>query len=85
MDKFYIQNRHAGFHGNSLVFWAKGSSGYTSDLNKCEQFTEDEARKICANNPDKNVAWPVDYIDNNKGIQRVVDGQYVYNNVAKKF
>lgn len=83
-ELFYIQNRDAGFLGNAPIFWAKNSSGYTSNLNNCHQFTEEEAKKICLGNPNKNKAWPVKYIDCNEGIQRVVDSQYLdYENTVK--
>lgn len=75
--KFYIQNKNAGYLGNAILFWKKGQNGYTADLNDSEQFDEAEARTICLNNPNKNKAWPVEYIDKNEGIQRVVDSQYL--------
>lgn len=74
---YYIQNKAAGYLGNAIIFWAKDRAGYTSDLNKSHKFTEEEAKQICNGNPEKNKAWPVDYIDNNEGIQRIVDSQYL--------
>jgi hypothetical protein len=80
--KYYIQNKDAGYLGNAIIFWAKNSRGYTADLNKAEQFTEERAKEICTGNPNKNKAWSVDYIDNNKGIQRIIDSQYLdYENI----
>lgn len=75
--EYYIQNKSAGFLGNAIIFWAKERRGYTSNLDNSHKFSEDEAKKICLENPEKNAAWPVDYIDNNKGVQRVVDSQYL--------
>jgi hypothetical protein len=63
--------------GNAIVFWAKGRNGYTADINKSEKFSEEEAKEICLGNPKKNIAWPVDYIDNNEGNQKVTDSQYL--------
>lgn len=83
--KYYIQNTKAGYLGNAILFWAKGRNGYTADLNQSEQFEEEEAKKICIGNPDKNKAWPVDYIDSNEGIQRVVDHQYLRSSNIKNF
>lgn len=74
---YYIQNKNQGFIGNSIVFWAKNSNGYTSKLENAEQFTYEEAKQICEGNPQKNKAWPVDYIDNNHGTARVTDSQYL--------
>ena len=77
--KYYIQNTQQGFIGNSIVFWALGSRGYTSKLENAEKFTYEEAKKICQGNPEKNKAWAVDYIDNNEGTARVTDSQYLDN------
>ena len=75
--KYYIQNVKAGYSGNASIFWAQNSNGYTADLNKAHQYTWDEAYEICISDPEKNRAWQVDYIDNNEGIQRIVDVQYL--------
>jgi len=82
--EYYIQNTEAGYLGNAIIFWAKGRSGYTADLNNSHKFTEEEAKKICNGDSEKNKAWAVDYIDNNKGIQRIVDCQHLeYDNIKK--
>lgn len=83
--KYYIQNVSAGYLGNALIFWAQNSNGYTADLNKAHQYTWDEAYEICTGNLEKNRAWPVDYIDNNKGMQRIVDVQYLRTSDAVNF
>lgn len=83
--EYYIQNKDAGFLGNSIYFWAKNRNGYTADLNNAHIFSEEEAKKICTENPIKNKAWAVDYINNNKGIQRVVDCQYLEYDKIKTF
>jgi len=75
--KYYIQNTNAGFLGNSIFFWALNRNGYTAKLEKAHQFTHEEAEQICKGNPEKNKAWPVDYIDNNEGTARVTDSQYL--------
>ena len=80
--EYYIQNTDAGYLGNAIIFWAQGRNGYTADLNKSHKFTEEEAKQICNGNPKKNKAWAVEYIDGNKGIQRIVDCQYLeYDNI----
>lgn len=83
--KYYIQNCDALFLGNAIMFWRKGRCGYTADLDNSEIFTEDDAAKICRGNPSKNKAWPVEYIDKNKGIQRIVDSQYIFSEHIKTF
>jgi hypothetical protein len=75
--KYYIQNRDSGFLGNSIIFWAQNSNGYTAKLEKAHQYTYEEAQAICQGDPSKNKAWAVDYIDNNIGTARVTDDQYL--------
>lgn len=75
--KYYIQNKDAGFLGNAIMFWRKDCKGYTPNLDDAQIFSEEEAKKICKENSGKNKAWSKEYIDNNKGIQRIVDSQYL--------
>jgi len=75
MEQYYIQNKEAGYLGNSPVFWAKDSRGYTSYLENCHKYTYDEAKKICENNPKKNKAWPCSYIESKR--VSIVDIQYL--------
>jgi len=74
---YYIQNTKQGYIGNSIVFWALNSQGYTAKLEKAQKFTYEEAKKICEGNPEKNKAWAVEYIDNNEGTARLTDSQYL--------
>ena len=83
--KYYIQNTQQDFIGNSIVFWALNSRGYTAKLENAEKFTYKEAKKICEGNPEKNKAWEVDYIDNNEGTARVTDCQYLEKSNIVKF
>lgn len=41
--------------------------------------------RICQGNPEKNKAWPVEYIDNNEGIKRIIDMQYIEDSEIKIF
>lgn len=83
--KYYIQNTEAGYLGNAIIFWAKDSRGYTANLCQAETFSEEEAKKICLGNPEKNIAWPVDYIDNSSGLQKIVDSQYLDYKMVQSF
>lgn len=83
--KYYIQNKNAGFLGNAIMFWKKGCNGYTANLDNAEIFSEVEAEKICKANPEKNKAWSKEYIDNNEGIQRIIDSQYLDYEKIKEF
>lgn len=77
MKLFYIQNTKAGFLGNAILFYKIGNCGYTADLDQAAKYTEDEAKTMILQDSYKNKAWPVDYIDDCKGIQRIVDSQYL--------
>lgn len=83
--EYYIQNKSAGYLGNAIMFWAKNRRGYTADINKAERFSSEEAEKICRGNPDKNKAWPVDYINSCEGVQQIVDHQYLDFKQIQKF
>lgn len=82
---YYIQNRDAGYLGNSIFFWNKDSNSYTSKLEYSKKFTYEEAKSICNNSGSKYVAWPCDYIDNNIGTSRVTDSQYLDKENIVKF
>jgi len=86
MELYYIQNTHAGFLGNAIIFWAMNSRGYTCDLKSSHKFTADEAKKICLGNPEKNKAWPVEYLDNLIESQKlIIDCQYLEHDEVKKW
>jgi len=68
---YYIQSLKRGFLGNSALWWAPFSQGYTADLNQAGKYTEKEARGICTHLLSKNKAWPCSYIDGKpEGIER---------------
>lgn len=83
--EYYIQNTDAGYLGNAIMFWRKGCCGYTANLDDAEVFNEEDAKSICLGDQRKNKAWPVEYIDNNKGIQRIVNSQYIFSENIKTF
>ena len=82
---YYIQNQNASYLGNAPIFWGLNRRSYTADLNKAHKFTEEEAKEVCLGNPEKNKAWPVDYIDNSEGIQKIIDSQYMESENAMKW
>lgn len=43
---YYLQNKSAGYVGNSPLFWHKSNSGYTQWLAYAKLFTEEEADKL---------------------------------------
>lgn len=82
--EYYIQNKDAGYLGNSIFFWAKNSQGYTAKLEKAQKYSFEEAKKICSSRA-CDVAWPVEYIDNNEGTARVTDAQHLDTSMIVKF
>ena len=74
---YYIMNKNAGYLGNSPMWWGLNHNGYVANLDTAGKYSFEEAEIICRGNPEKNKAFEVDYIDNCKGIQRIVDSQYI--------
>ncbi len=54
--KYYIQN---GIVGNCILWWAKDDRGYTCEIEKAEQYTEEEADKRVRH---KEKKWPIDLV-----------------------
>ena len=72
--KFYIQDKRQ-YVGNSIMWFAKGGNGYTTDIDKAEIFTKDDAVFLTTVDPDKYRAWSCKHI--NEHISRHVDMQHV--------
>jgi hypothetical protein len=71
--KYYIQN---GFVGNSVLWWAEKSNGYTTDIRKAGRYTKEQAENITKRPQD--IAWPCSYIDSHtEALKHVIDGQYL--------
>ena len=56
---YYMQS---GIVGNCILFWRKGSAGYTCDVTEAEEFTEERAISQIAQRPGEDIAWPVEHI-----------------------
>jgi len=70
---YYIQT---GYVGNSILWWGKNSSGYTTEIDKAGKFTHDEAMRIIERPQDK--AWLCEHVDNCvKARKTIIDGQYL--------
>jgi len=70
---FYLQDSRS-FVGNDVLWWRKGSNGYTTDLREAETYTNDEAQRMhFARTSD--IPWPKDYID--AKTRPAVDFQYI--------
>ena len=72
---FYLQNVSAGYLGNAPLFWRKGGSGYTADIDDLQEFDEAEADQIIRSTQGthKFVKWPVEAVL--ASVQKVVDMQ----------
>ncbi|MEK6882706.1 MAG: hypothetical protein AABY22_23995 [Nanoarchaeota archaeon] len=71
-EMFYIQK---GYVGNSCYWWALGSSGYTTDLNKAQKYTRKEVLlRFITSHPDNKI-WPASHVETK--ISKQVDSQYL--------
>ncbi|KPY58719.1 Uncharacterized protein ALO46_04125 [Pseudomonas syringae pv. solidagae] len=69
MSQFYLQDSRSHV-GDGLTFWALGG-GYTTNLDKAELFTAEQA----AGHRDTDIPWPKAYIDERAHLG--VDHQYI--------
>lgn len=76
---YYLQDSRS-YTGNNLMWWAKGGSGYTSNLLLAQVYTRDAAQRQHNARP-TDIPWPVDYIQ--ARAQPVVDHQHL--NLAEAF
>jgi len=59
--KYYIQNK--GYVGNCLIWWRLGGSGYTTNIREAQQYTEEEALRLCKVRPDEDFMWLVEIVE----------------------
>lgn len=74
MTKLYYLQESTSTVGNSLLFWAKDDCGYTTDLDKAQVYTEEQAMSRHKNR-ETDIPWLKEYID--KHIQKSVNCQHV--------
>jgi len=67
---YYVQDKRQ-IVGNSMLWWAKDSRGYTCDIRKAHVFSESEIKNF----RDTDIPWPKDFIDGR--LQHHVDCQSV--------
>lgn len=58
---YYLQVR--GYAGNSLLWWRRGSQGYTADIRQAEVFTHAAAFAQASMRPHQDFPWRKDYVD----------------------
>lgn len=70
---YLLQNCHAGYLGNSPVFWAEGGSGYTQWIDQAKRWTWKEARAQvrATRGTHRWKIWPLDLIE--RCAKRTVD------------
>lgn len=71
--RYYIQDS-IQYVGNCVVFWAKNSNGYVTDISKAGLYSEEEAIAICKNR-DTDIMWSENYIKDR--LQLTCDSQYI--------
>ena len=69
---FYIQN---GYVGNSVMWWAKNGSGYTTDIEKAQLYTKQEVLDKFVGGREEDIIWESKHVLNN--IKKHVDAQYL--------
>lgn len=75
-SKLYFVQDKRQYVGNDMLFWAKNSNGYTTNLDLAEIFTEEEiGRFLSPNSRETDIVWPMDYILSISS--RTVDMQHV--------
>lgn len=71
---FYIQN---GYVGNSVLFWALGGSGYTSNVEKAQKYTKEEVLNKFVGGREEDRIWVASHVESK--ISKHVDMQYLEN------
>jgi len=70
-ELFYMQDSRS-YTGDCLSFWGLGGSGYYTGLERCQQYTKEEAQRMNQSR-ETDIPLPVSYID--KRSFRAVDCQ----------
>lgn len=70
---YYIQS---GYVGNAILWWAKDSKGYTTEINKAGKYTKERAKEIIQTPQHK--AWECNHIDKTIAAHKhTIDAQYL--------
>lgn len=71
-DMYYVQDSRS-YLGNLVYWWAKGSNGYTTYIDKAEKYTKEQLIKNFKNTSSTNLFWSVKHV--NEKISKHVDIQ----------
>lgn len=80
-QQYYLQDSRT-YVGNSILWWAKNSSGYTTNIEEAELFNEEEVMKLFKNRI-TDVPWKKEDVE--KAIIKIIDSQYLKKNKNDKF
>jgi uncharacterized protein (UPF0333 family) len=74
---YLLQNKSAGFLGNSPLWWQKGGNGYTDNIDNAQEFTYEEAStRINSTKSTHNfVMWDAALVRSKS--YRIVDAQHL--------
>lgn len=70
--KFYIQS---GYVGNSVLWWRKNSSGYTTNIDDAQQYSRNEILKSHLNCRDEDHIWESEHVL--KNVSKHVNSQHL--------
>lgn len=79
-ELFYLQDKRQCV-GNDMLWWAKESKGYTTDISKAQLFSREFAFSYL-DNRSTDIPWPKEYID--ARIRPVVDMRHVDHEIAMR-
>ncbi len=71
-EMFYVQN---GYVGNSCYWWALGSRGYTTDIDKAQKYDREDILKRFIGRSDEHKIWSASHVEAN--VSRQVDSQHL--------
>ena len=77
-EGYYIQDVRR-YIGNSVVWWAVGGHGYTTDLKKAWRVSKEKAISITSCRS-TDVVWPRDFID--AGVELHFDADNLRGNIS---
>lgn len=69
---FYVQDRR-NYIGNAVLWWAKNSRGYVTDISKAHKYTWDEIQSF--NPRESDIIWESEHVES--AIRQYVDSQYL--------
>lgn len=63
MSEHYVQRKASGYLGNAPIWWKVGDQGYTTYVENAKRFSEEKARSLVNEDPEKWASYPCAFID----------------------